>query len=153
MWHPLSALTNVWTQAPLSSDERLRGSLQQQAPQVYVPTPDEDKALRQKPLKLLLQQVYATTNEGAVVWEPFGGLATAAVASVLLGRDAYVAECEPRFVPLLQMRLEQAQRAWEENGALTDEELQEAAKSRAGRVSKRAQGRTQLGRPLQGRVL
>ncbi|MBU3844530.1 MAG: hypothetical protein H9847_06650 [Candidatus Anaerobiospirillum pullicola] len=153
VWHPLSALTNVWTQAPLSSDERLQGSLQQQAPQVYVPTPDEDKVLRQKPLKLLLQQVYATTNEGAVVWEPFGGLATAAVASVLLGREAYVAECEPRFVPLLQMRLEQAQRAWEENGALTDEELQEAAKSRAGRVSKRAQGRTQLGRTLQGRVL
>lgn len=153
VWHPLSALTNVWTQAPLSNDERLRGSLLQQAPQVYIPTPDEDKALRQKPLKLLLQQVYATTNEGAVVWEPFGGLATAAVASVLLGREAYVAECEPRFVPLMQMRLEQAQRAWEEDGALTDEELQEATKSRAGRVPKRAQGRTQLGRTLQGRVL
>ena len=155
VWHPLPALTNVWTQPPLSNDERLQGSFQHRAPQVYAPTSDEAKKLRQKPLKLLLQQVYATTNEGAVVWEPFGGLATAAVAAVLLGREAYVAECEPRLVPLMQMRLEQAQRAWEDDGVLTEEQLQEVAKSRAktSHVQHRLKSRTQLGRTLQGRVL
>ena len=64
--------------------------------------------MNQKPLDLMLMQVEATTNEGDVVWEPFGGLASASVASVLLGRSAYAAEVDPTFVELAAARLSEA---------------------------------------------
>lgn len=47
----------------------------------------------------------AVTDEGDVVWEPFGGLASASVAAVTLGRQARVAEIDPGFADLAEERL------------------------------------------------
>jgi site-specific DNA-methyltransferase (adenine-specific) len=49
--------------------------------------------------------VKAASKEGDVVWEPFGGLASASVAAVALGRRAYVAETDAEFVMLAKTRL------------------------------------------------
>ncbi|MFR6194392.1 MAG: hypothetical protein ACLUJX_00080 [Bifidobacterium longum] len=40
------------------------------------------------------RQIHAASNKGDVVWEPFGGLASASVAAVLTGRIAYTAEID-----------------------------------------------------------
>lgn len=66
-------------------------------------------------------QVEATTNEGDVVWEPFGGLASASVASALLGRNAYVAEVDPTFVELASTRLSEADAHFREYGVYRKE--------------------------------
>jgi len=39
------------------------------------------------------------------VWEPFGGLASASVAAVALGRKPYVAETDDQFARLAEERL------------------------------------------------
>jgi hypothetical protein len=55
-----------------------------------------------------------------VVWEPFGGLASAAVAAVALGRRAYVAEIDPEFAKLAYERLRMA-------AVVADADLEEEA--------------------------
>jgi hypothetical protein len=40
-----------------------------------------------------------------VVWEPFGGLCSASVAAVTLGRRAFAAETDPEFADLAAERL------------------------------------------------
>jgi site-specific DNA-methyltransferase (adenine-specific) len=40
------------------------------------------------------------------VWEPFGGLCSASVAAVALGRRAFAAETDPAFADLAVERLE-----------------------------------------------
>jgi site-specific DNA-methyltransferase (adenine-specific) len=63
--------------------------------------------------------VHASTVEGDVVWEPFGGLASASVAAVRLGRHACVAEISPRFQGIAYGRLaaEAKAAAWRPGGA------------------------------------
>jgi hypothetical protein len=46
-----------------------------------------------------------------VVWEPFGGLASASVAAVALGRQPYVAELDKGFAKLANERLRAAAEA------------------------------------------
>ena len=65
----------------------------------------------------MLTQIAATTCEGNIVWEPFGGLASASVASVLLGRHAYVSEIDDTFVSLAKGRLDEAYSSFKRNGA------------------------------------
>jgi site-specific DNA-methyltransferase (adenine-specific) len=48
--------------------------------------------LNQKPLELIDLTIEATTDPGDVVWEPFGGLCTAAVSAKRLGRKALATE-------------------------------------------------------------
>jgi len=43
-----------------------------------------------------------------VVWEPFGGLCSASVAAVTLGRRAFAAETDPSFADLAEERLQRA---------------------------------------------
>jgi len=43
-----------------------------------------------------------------VVWEPFGGLCSASVAAVTLGRRAFAAETDPAFADLAAQRLQRA---------------------------------------------
>ena len=64
----------------------------------------------------MITQVAATTNIGNVVWEPFGGLASASVASVLLGRHAFAAETDDTFFKLAKERLAEAVEAYKRNG-------------------------------------
>jgi site-specific DNA-methyltransferase (adenine-specific) len=64
--------------------------------------------LNQKPLEFMQRQIAATTIPGAMVWEPFGGLASASVAAVAMGRSAVAAELDKTFQELALERLEEA---------------------------------------------
>lgn len=116
-WHHRNGVTNVWSRAPLADSERLKGTLERSAPRTYKPTRQSAAHLNQKPLDLMLTQVAAATDEGDVVWEPFGGLASASVAAVLLGRRAYAAEVDRTFAELARARLDEADGHFSEVGA------------------------------------
>lgn len=107
-WTHTHGLTNVWTRPPLHDGERLKGSLRRSAPRTYKPTRASATHLNQKPLEFMERLVHATTRQGDVVWEPFGGLASASVAAVALGRKAYVAERDPHFSEIARERLHDA---------------------------------------------
>ncbi len=49
--------------------------------------------------------IAAVTEPGDVIWEPFGGLCSASVAAVMLGRRAFAAETDPAFADLAAERL------------------------------------------------
>ncbi len=121
IWNHKNGITNVWNRPPLSDSERLKGTMERSAPRTYRPTKQSAAHLNQKPLDLMLTQVAATTNEGNIVWEPFGGLASASVAAVLLGRHAYVAEVDDTFADLAKTRLEEASLYFEHYGAFEGE--------------------------------
>lgn len=104
-WTHQHGLTNVWQRGPLHDDERLKGTLRRAAPRVYKPSRQSSAHLNQKPLEFMERLVRASTSPGDVVWEPFGGLASASVAAVALGRLAYVAEIDPEFAKLASERL------------------------------------------------
>jgi site-specific DNA-methyltransferase (adenine-specific) len=106
-WNYEHGLTNVWSHPALHDGERLKGTLRRAAPRVYKPTRASAAHLNQKPLEFMHRLVRAVTQPGDVVWEPFGGLASAAVAAVALGRRAYVAEIDEEFADLAEQRLNQ----------------------------------------------
>jgi site-specific DNA-methyltransferase (adenine-specific) len=72
-------VTNVWREPPVRGNERLKNGL---------------RAVHsnQKPLRLLELTLRLCTDIGDVVWEPFGGLCTCAIASYKMGRKCYSAE-------------------------------------------------------------
>lgn len=107
-WHHRHGLTNVWARGPLHDDERLKGTLRRAAPRVYKPTKGSAAHLNQKPLEFMERLVSAVTDPGDVVWEPFGGLASASVAAVALGRKAFTAEINEDFQQLAHERLRNA---------------------------------------------
>jgi DNA methylase len=109
-WNHQHGLTNVWQHGPLHDNERLKGSLRRAAPRVYRPTAGSATHLNQKPLEFMKRLIQAVTEPGDVVWEPFGGLASASVAALALGRNAYVAERDPGFAKIARERLELALR-------------------------------------------
>lgn len=78
-------VTNVWDRNPVNGRERLRS--------------ESGRAihLNQKPLDLIEMIVAASSDEGEVVWEPFGGLFTACVAAARLNRRAYGGERDPDY--------------------------------------------------------
>ena len=59
----------------------------------------------QKQRMCMQRLIRAYTVPGNVVWEPFGGSATAAVVASEHGRNAYVAECVERYADLAEARL------------------------------------------------
>ena len=79
--------TNVWDRAALKGAERFRVKGK------------NGKAvhLNQKPLDLISMVIEASSDDGDVVWEPFGGLFTACVAARGLGRKAYGGEIDPTY--------------------------------------------------------
>lgn len=84
--------TNVWHVPKVSGSERIK-------------VRDRNKALHpnQKPLSLMNLIIKTSSNVGDVVWEPFGGLASASVAALNLNRHPYVAETNDVFyAPILQ---------------------------------------------------
>ena len=107
-WRHVHGLTNVWQRPPLHDSERLKGTMERSAPRTYKPSAASAAHLNQKPLEFMERQVAAVTDAGDVVWEPFGGLASASVAAVGLGRRAYVAEVDKTFQRLAEERLEHA---------------------------------------------
>ena len=123
-WTHQHGLTNVWRRGPLHDDERLKGTLRRAAPRVYKPGRQSSAHLNQKPLEFMERQVRAVTSPGDVVWEPFGGLASASVAAVALGRRAYVAEVDTGFGKIAAERLRHA-------GSLANPNAEEAADTAA----------------------
>lgn len=115
-WNHRNGITNVWDRPPLADSERLKGTMERSAPRTYKPTRFSAAHLNQKPLDLMLSQIYAASNPGDVIWEPFGGLSSASVAAVLLGRKAYTAEIDETFATLAGERLEEANSSFIENG-------------------------------------
>ena len=72
-------ITNVWREPPVRGEERIK---------------DVHKSvhMNQKPLRLLEQMILASSDQDDVVWEPFGGLCSTAIAAVNTGRQCYSAE-------------------------------------------------------------
>ena len=96
-WNHENGITNVWSRKPLAGTERIRRDGNGKA--VH---------LNQKPLDLMERQIRLASNEGDVVWEPFGGLASASVAAVMSGRRAFVAEANEAFAKIAEDRLKAA---------------------------------------------
>lgn len=107
-WTHTHGVTNVWQRPPLHDGERLKGSMRRSAPRVYKPTKASTTHLNQKPLEFMERLVHASTRKGDVVLEPFGGLASASVAAVALGRRAFAAERDPHFADIARDRLADA---------------------------------------------
>ena len=61
--------------------------------------------MNQKPLELLERIVRSSSDPGDVVWEPFGGLCSAAIAALRTGRKAFAAEVNPLFYNAAKERL------------------------------------------------
>ena len=103
-WHHEHGLTNVWSHPPLNGAERYRGNGRRVAPRVHNPGRNATAHLNQKPLEFMRRIVKAASNEGDTIWEPFGGLCTASVAAVEMGRNAFAAEPDPYFSSLAKQR-------------------------------------------------
>lgn len=92
-----AGVTNVWDETQLNGAERI--------------TEDgKAKHLNQKPLKLTRRIIEASTDEGDVVWEPFGGLFTGAAASIELERQCRSAEIVEDHYTTAVERVENVQR-------------------------------------------
>lgn len=87
-------VTNVWNRNPVNGKERVKASSGQVV------------HLNQKPLDLTKMIIEASSIEGSVIWEPFGGLFTACIASYHLGRRAFGAEIDPAYYKLGVERFE-----------------------------------------------
>lgn len=79
--------TNVWERSALRGSERRKID------------GDTGKAvhLNQKPLDITSMIVNASSDEGDVVWEPFGGLFTACIAARRSDRRAFGGEIDPTY--------------------------------------------------------
>jgi len=75
-------LTNVWSESQLNGKERLKNG-----------TKAAHK--NQKPLKLIETTIKISSDEDDVVWDPFGGLFTTAIACYRQHRQCYSAEVRP----------------------------------------------------------
>lgn len=84
-FHCPHGVTNVWDRNPLNGSERLRASN------------GGATHLNQKPLDLIEMLIRASSDEGDVIWEPFGGLFTACLAAQRLKRRAYGAEIDAAY--------------------------------------------------------
>lgn len=95
-WCHTHGITNAWGAYPLHGNERVR-SRGQGSKRATHPN--------QKPLEFMRRIIAASTDEAAVIWEPFGGLCSAAVAAIELGRKAFAAESDHRFAESAEHRL------------------------------------------------
>lgn len=101
-------VTNVWREPAVRDRERLKD--------------DQSRAAHsnQKPLKLMERILRVSSDAGDVVWEPFGGLCSVAVAAARLGRTCFSAERSPDFFALASQRLDEAARRARRVGAATE---------------------------------
>lgn len=85
-------INNIWREPPVRGMERLK---------------EKYRCLHnnQKPLRLIDICIRASTDPGDVVWEPFGGLCTAAVSAHALDRACYSAEIIPEYFRAARERL------------------------------------------------
>ena len=107
-WNFEHGRTNVWRHPPVNGKERYRGNGRSTAPRVSNPGSNAAAHLNQKPVELMKRMVRVCTTVEDVVWEPFGGLCTASVAAVELGRNAFAAEINSYFAEIAESRLAEA---------------------------------------------
>jgi site-specific DNA-methyltransferase (adenine-specific) len=107
-WRHAHGLTNVWRLAPLHGIERIKGTMKRAAPRVHNPGSLSAAHLNQKPLVFMRRILNAATDAGDVIWEPFGGLASASVAAVQARRFPCVAEIDHDFAEIAEQRLDDA---------------------------------------------
>lgn len=93
-FHCPAGVTNVWTFPHLSSDERICINGRNVHP-------------NQKPLALMDLLIESSTDEGDVVWEPFGGLFSGSLSAVAKGRIAYGAEISKEYYDVGVSRFEE----------------------------------------------
>lgn len=98
-WHHVHGITNVWSEPPVRGVERLKNA---KAKCVHS---------NQKPLRLIDLSIRACTDPGDVVWEPFGGLCSAAVASLLSERACFSAEIDAEIYHAAGTRIRQEAKA------------------------------------------
>ena len=94
--------TNVWDRPALRGPERFKQN------------GDSGRAihLNQKPLDLLTMIIRASSTEGDIVWEPFGGLFSACIAARDIGRRAFGAEIDPTYFHYAVQRIRKASRQY-----------------------------------------
>ena len=85
-------ITNVWRESAVRGEERIK-------------TAYKCVHMNQKPLRLLEQIILASSDPSDVVWEPFGGLCSAAIAAVNTGRTCHSAEILPEYFMAARERL------------------------------------------------
>ena len=107
-WHSVRAkfycefgITNVWREPPVRGRERVKLG-------------KRVVHMNQKPLRLLELIIRASSDEGDVIWEPFGGLCSVAIAAHRLGRVCYSAELSNEYLQAARARL--ATETHERNG-------------------------------------
>lgn len=85
-------VTNVWACAANRGGERLKQG---------------GRAVHgnQKPTLLMERIIRASTDQGDMVWDAFGGTGAGALAALRLGRRVCIAECNPQYHDLLAARL------------------------------------------------
>ncbi len=115
VWTHAHGLTNVWPRPALHSDERYKGNGIRSAPRVHNPGRHAAVHLNQKPIEFMRRIITAATRPGDVVWEPFGGLCSAAVAAIASRRHACAAEQVHHFADVAEQRLLEASAAPHEN--------------------------------------
>lgn len=93
VWNHQHGMTNVWQVPALRNAERMK------APN------GRNLHTNQKPLELMKRQIGLTTNQGDVVWEPFGGTCSASVAAKVMGRHSFAAELNPVFAQVAHQRI------------------------------------------------
>jgi site-specific DNA-methyltransferase (adenine-specific) len=87
-------VTNVWRERQLRGKERLKSN---------------QKAihLNQKPLTLIKRTVEMSSDKGDIIWDPFAGLCTTAIASIELERTCYCAEINPDVYKIAMDRVQE----------------------------------------------
>lgn len=93
-WNHVHGLTNVWREPPVHGAERVR-----------IKGDGSYLHANQKPLSLMERQILSCTDQGDVVWEPFGGLCSAVLAAMRLSRKAFAAEVNREFFDVALSRL------------------------------------------------
>ena len=87
-----TGLTNVWKIPPVSGPERLKEK-------------GKSSHMNQKPEVIFRELIEATSDKNDVIWEPFGGTCTAAVAAYALGRSSHSCEINSVYHRIAQQRL------------------------------------------------
>ena len=87
-----AGITNVWNEPPMHGEERIKNG-------------DGYLHLNQKPLRLNELIIRASSDVGDLVWEPFGGLCSGAIASQRLGRRCLSAEIIKEYYEMAVRRL------------------------------------------------
>ncbi len=87
-----TGITNVWHEPPLNGKERIKVGA-------------KSAHLNQKPLRLMQLIIEASSDKEDVIWEPFGGLCSGAIAAHKLGRKCFSAEVDTQFFELAVQRL------------------------------------------------